>query len=77
MGVMPFPKAWVQSETQTAFSRIWTRVNDSISYGDNRYASRLCVYMYADANSLLVKYVLADNEQDMTQSQFLCGIQLV
>ena len=28
----------VQSETQTALSRIWTRVTDSISYDDNHYA---------------------------------------
>ena len=27
-----------ESKTQTATSRIWTWINDSISYKDNRYA---------------------------------------
>ena len=34
-GFMPFPKALAGSETQTALSRNWTLLADSISYGDN------------------------------------------
>ena len=33
-----FLKAWGQSEMQTAFSRVWTWVSDSISYNDDHYA---------------------------------------
>ena len=35
---MPFSRTLTQSEGQTALSWIRTRVADSISYGDNRYA---------------------------------------
>ena len=35
---MPIPKVLAQSEMQTALSRIWTRVANSISYNDNHYA---------------------------------------
>ena len=37
---MPFSGALVCSETPTALFSIWTRVVDSISYGDNHYAMR-------------------------------------
>ena len=37
-GFMHFPKALAQSEIQTASTRIWTQVTDSISYDDNHYA---------------------------------------
>ena len=40
---MPFPKALVRREMQTASSRVWTRVADSISNNDNifpKYAYR-------------------------------------
>ena len=33
----PFPKAFVQIEKQTTLFRIWTRVNNSISYDESRY----------------------------------------
>ena len=36
-GVMSFSRALVQSEIQTAFSRIWTCIDNSISYDDNSY----------------------------------------
>ena len=38
---MHFLRALVRIETQTSSSRIYTRVTDSISYSDNRYASAL------------------------------------
>ena len=38
-GFMPFWRALVQNETQTATSRIWTQVIDSIYYKDNQYAT--------------------------------------
>ena len=37
---MPFSRALKESEMQTVSPRIWTRVADSISYDDNRYAKR-------------------------------------
>ena len=37
-GFVPFSRALERSETQTASSRIWTRVTDSIYYDDNRCA---------------------------------------
>ena len=37
---MPFRKALERSETQVASTRIWTSVDDSISFDDNRYAMR-------------------------------------
>ena len=37
-GGTPFPRALVLSEIQSALSRIRTRVADSISFDDNRYA---------------------------------------
>ena len=36
-GFMPFPKPLVWSKTQTASSRIWTQIDDSISYNSNHY----------------------------------------
>ena len=38
---MLFPKALAWSERQTALSRIWTRVTDSISYDDTGYAKAI------------------------------------
>ena len=38
-GFIPFSKTLARRETQTASSRIWTLVEDSISYNDNRYAT--------------------------------------
>ena len=35
---MSFPRALIQRERQTAVSRIWTQVIESISDDDNRYA---------------------------------------
>ena len=32
---MPFPMALARSETQTALSRIWSQVANSVSYDDN------------------------------------------
>ena len=43
---MSFPKALARCEMQTNVSRIWTRVVDSIHYGDSSYAkhaSSVCV----------------------------------
>ena len=37
-GFMPLPSVQARSETLTTSFRIWTRVTDSISYDDNRYA---------------------------------------
>ena len=36
-GFMPFPRALTINKIQTAFSRIWTLVTNSISYNDNDY----------------------------------------
>ena len=38
--------ALARSVTQTASSTIWTRVAESISYDDNRYAKRDCVHKF-------------------------------
>ena len=35
---IPFQRVLAQSEMQTALSRIWTWVTDSISFNDNHYA---------------------------------------
>ena len=45
---MTFQKAFARSETQTVSSRIWTRVSDSISNDDNRYAKYLAVAAVTD-----------------------------
>ena len=37
-GFMPFQRALAQNEMQTALSRIWTQVADSISYDNNSCA---------------------------------------
>ena len=37
-GFIPFLRAMAQDETHIALSRVWTRLTDSISYGDNRYS---------------------------------------
>ena len=36
-GLIPFPTASEQSETQTTLSRVWTQVTDFISHDNNRY----------------------------------------
>ena len=38
---MPFPRIFTQCKTQTASSRIWSRVADSISYDENHNAKRV------------------------------------
>ena len=40
-GFMFFLRALARRETQTASSRFWTRVTDSISNDDNHYAKRV------------------------------------
>ena len=40
---MPFPGALARSETQTASSKIWTPVAESISYHDNFYAKQTSI----------------------------------
>ena len=40
---MPFQRLEAWNEGQGASSRIWTRVADSISYDDNRYAITITV----------------------------------
>ena len=42
---MPFSKALVPSELQTASTRIRTRVTDSISYNDNSQAKHFLIYV--------------------------------
>ena len=36
-GFMPFPRALTQNKMQTALSRVWTLVNDSIWYETSYY----------------------------------------
>ena len=50
-GLMPLSRLLVWSKMQTASSRIWTQVADSISYNNNRYAIyacevRVCTWVY-------------------------------
>ena len=40
---MPFPRVLAWSKLQTALSRIWTWLADSISYDDNHYAKCMCI----------------------------------
>ena len=42
---MPFKWALERRKTQTASSRIWTRVTDSISFDDNRYIKSALFYV--------------------------------
>ena len=42
IGFIPFPRVLALFEMQTASSRIWTRVADSISYDEH-----LCEYLLA------------------------------
>ena len=39
IGFIPFPRVLVQCEMQSVSSRIWTRVDVSISYDDNHYTT--------------------------------------
>ena len=36
---IPFPKVLVSYKMQTVLSRIWTRIDGSILYEDNRYVT--------------------------------------
>ena len=45
-GFMSFPRELAQSEIQTASSRIWTRVANSIFNSDNYYAK--CVLLWCN-----------------------------
>ena len=36
---LSFPRALAQAKTQTDSSRIWTRMDNSIPYDDNRYTN--------------------------------------
>ena len=40
LGFMPFTRALTRITIRTASFKIWTRVTDSISYDNNRYAKR-------------------------------------
>ena len=43
---MTFVRMQAWTETQTASSKIWTRIADSISYDDNRYAKNSTMKMF-------------------------------
>ena len=43
---MPFKKISSWSETQTASSKIWSQVIDSIFFDDNRYNNPASKYVY-------------------------------
>ena len=44
-----FPRSLTWNKTQTTLSRIWTRITDSFSYEDERYAKRAFnLLMYSD-----------------------------
>ena len=45
-GIMPFPGALALSEMQTALSRIWTLVTNSIFYYNNYYAKHASFYTW-------------------------------
>ena len=76
-GFMPFPSALVQSGKQTALSKIWTCVADSISYNDNCYTK--CASMFKKYNTQ-TKSVFPDvnnlwgesTELDAVKSNFFC-----
>ena len=51
VGFMPFYRAFVRSEMQLAFFRIWIGFTESISYDDTCYTlyivySHVCIYVY-------------------------------
>ena len=48
---MPFPRAFVQSETHTAAYRIWTRIADSISNDDIHYAKNASIIIIISSSS--------------------------
>ena len=53
---MPFLRSLAKSEVQIVSSRIWTRVTDTISDEDNRYAKwTFWVFVFADFFCLFSK----------------------
>ena len=50
-GFMPFIKAFARREKETASSRIWTRVADSISYVDNHCTLHASLKRFIPSNS--------------------------
>ena len=55
---MPFLKKFVRREIETACSRVLTRITDSISFHDNRYAKWSYIWKGNTEKHLLLKNIL-------------------